>query len=91
MKTIKRDYVSDDEFYQSEAWVEIRRDILERDSYSCRTCGTMEELSVHHIVPRKYKYIVDFDIDDERNLMTLCWRCHGMADRKVDIFGREIE
>ena len=91
MNRPKYDYVPDTEFYLSEAWVQIRNDILERDTYSCKTCGSMDELSVHHIVPRKYKHLVDFDIDNERNLMTMCWKCHGMADRKVDNYGRLLE
>ena len=88
---MKYDYVSDEEFYQSEAWIEIKLEILERDGYECRVCDSVENLSVHHIVPRKYKHLVEFDIDSEENLLTLCWDHHEMADRKVDKYGRRLE
>lgn len=91
MSGTKYMYVSDEEFYQSSEWQEIRADILERDGYMCRVCQSINELSAHHIVPRKYKHLVKFDIDCKENLITLCWRDHGMADRKVDRFGRNIE
>jgi len=86
---IQNEYTTD-EFYRSDEWMEIRADIMERDGFRCRVCGSTESLSVHHIVPRKYKDLVSFDIDFEGNLITLCWRHHHMADHKVDIFGREI-
>ncbi len=86
----KYTYTSDEEFYRSDEWQEIRTEILERDEFVCRVCGSVEQLSVHHIVPRKYKHLVLFDIDCEANLMTLCWRHHEMADQKVDRFGRRI-
>jgi len=84
-------YASDEEFYLSDEWQEIKNDILERGRFACRVCGSIENLSVHHIIPRKYKYLVDFDIDSEGNLMTLCWEHHEMADRKVDRYGRKLE
>jgi len=82
--------VSDPEFYFTEEWEEIRSDIMERDGFRCRVCGRTVDLSVHHIVPRKYMYLVDFDIDFEGNLLTLCWRHHEMADHKLDVYGKEL-
>ncbi len=84
-------YASDEEFYLSDEWQEIRTDILERDEFMCRVCRSIENLSVHHIIPRRYKYLVNFDIDSEENLVTLCWEHHEMADRKVDRYGRKLE
>ena len=85
------DYVPDEEFYLSDEWIEIKTDILERDRYECRVCDSIEDLSVHHIVPRRYKHLVKFDIDCQENLLTMCWEHHGMADRKVDKYGRSLE
>jgi hypothetical protein len=84
-------YGSDpDEFYNSEIWLEIRQDILDRDDHECRVCGSTNNLQVHHIVPRKFRYSTKFDIDSELNLITLCGGmggCHEKADRKVNVYG----
>ena len=40
---------TDQEFYDSDEWQEIRADIIERDGYMCRTCQSIDQLSVHHI------------------------------------------
>lgn len=87
----KKYYLPDEEFYLSDAWFELKEKILERDEYVCRQCGTSENLSVHHIVPRRYKYLVEFDIDSPNNLISMCWNHHGMADRKVDMYGRSLQ
>lgn len=83
-------HIVSDEFYLSDEWMEIKGDIFERDGFRCRVCGGIAELSVHHIVPRKYKHLVDFDIDFEGNLLTICWKHHKMADHKLDTSGREL-
>ncbi len=73
----------DSEFPESTArlristWARIRGMVLERDSYTCLSCGTdlssrpewMRE--VHHILPRTMG-----GTDDPRNLRTLCNACH---------------
>ena len=58
-----------------QAWVHIRRSILERDGAACRICGADEHeemLHVHH---------VDYDRSNNRarNLVTLCQPCHQMV------------
>lgn len=84
------EYVSDEIFYLSDEWIELSNDIKDRDENRCRVCGSSYQLSVHHIIPRKYKHIANFDIDSTENLIALCWEHHQMADRKVDTEGREI-
>jgi len=79
-----------EEFYDSDAWLDMREEILERDEYTCQVCGATKHLQVHHIVPRKYIHVVSWDIDREENLITLCKVCHSMSDRKVDNFGNRI-
>ena len=81
----------DTTFYASDEWRDISTEIMERDGFRCRLCGSTENLTVHHIVPRMYKHLVNFDIDGEMNLVTLCWEHHHMADRKVDKWGMLIE
>jgi len=49
-----------------------RKEVLERDNYSCCICGEKETIfNVHHIRPK------DLGGDDNvKNLMTLCKSCH---------------
>jgi 5-methylcytosine-specific restriction endonuclease McrA len=49
----------------------IRAFVLERDGWRCQQCGAREHLDVHHLLARSRG-----GPDEERNLMTLCRRCH---------------
>lgn len=54
----------------------VRKDILERDSYTCQECGVQGSpgdgtLDVHHITPRSQG-----GSNDPENLQTLCGDCH---------------
>lgn len=68
-----------------QAWGDIREEVLERDSYQCRFCGTTDEehseknsagLDVHHIIPK-----ADGGPDAEKNLVALCRSCHRTLER----------
>lgn len=49
-----------------------REAILHRDNYTCQCCGKKHErLEVHHIIFRSLG-----GTDDEKNLITLCEKCH---------------
>ena len=49
-----------------------REAVLHRDNYTCQCCGKKHvRLEVHHIVFRSMG-----GTDDERNLITLCEKCH---------------
>jgi len=55
-----------------EDWDEIRRRILERDSYTCCNCwATNTTLHVHHIVPLSCG-----GSSQDSNLVVLCENCH---------------
>lgn len=54
------------------AWRSLQLQILDRDGYSCRTCGRPGRLEVDHIQPVRYggkEY-------DPGNLQALCRGCH---------------
>ena len=54
-----------------EAYRELHRQILERDSWRCQACGSMQRLQVHHLRFRSHS-----GSDSEENLITLCSECH---------------
>jgi 5-methylcytosine-specific restriction endonuclease McrA len=49
----------------------LHRHVLERDGWRCQTCGSMQQLQVHH---RKFRSQAAGD--EEQNLVTLCAECH---------------
>lgn len=60
-------------------WQKKRLQILERDEWTCQTCGDTEAtLTVHH---KSYRYIDGKFADvwdyDDRHLITLCQECHS--------------
>ncbi len=56
-------------------WQELRRQILQRDGYTCQHCGDNSELEVHHLTARHKG-----DTDDPANLITWCENCHIQGD-----------
>lgn len=56
-------------------WKDIRKKILERDSWNCRVCRTDDNLHVHHIDYSR-------DNNEMENLVTLCRDCHGGIHRE---------
>jgi 5-methylcytosine-specific restriction endonuclease McrA len=57
---------------------ELHRQILERDSWRCQVCGSMQRLQVHHL-----KFRSQSGGDEEQNLITLCAQCHEQVHRKA--------
>ncbi len=56
---------------QPGAYVELRRQVLDRDGWRCQNCGRTSELQVHHLCFRSV-----LGDDDLVNLITLCFSCH---------------
>lgn len=52
---------------------QLRRRVLERDSWRCQNCGSMQNLEAHHKTLRSQS-----GDDSELNLITLCFRCHDL-------------
>ncbi len=67
--------------YYGPDWENERIAILERDQYTCQSCGTTtkakKQLGIHHIIPRK-EFDGDWDSANRpSNLITLCTACHA--------------
>ena len=77
--------------YKDPRWQKKRLKIMERDEYSCTSCGDNEStLNVHHRFYRKD--VKPWDQEDDE-LTTLCWNCHEQItelihDCKILITGR---
>ncbi|MEQ4725728.1 HNH endonuclease [Nonomuraea sp. B19D2] len=56
--------------------IKLRHTILERDNKTCQDCGAVPgqgvALQVHHVLP-----VHQGGDNDESNLVTLCYNCHG--------------
>jgi len=49
----------------------VKKEVLKRDNYRCRKCGSKEDLTLHHTIPQR------LDGPDTRNfLVCLCRKCH---------------
>ena len=66
----------------------IKKRILKRDDFSCRTCGSKNNLTIHHIVPladffKKNKNEKDLgEVRNDENLLTLCESCHEKVHKR---------
>jgi len=59
-------------------WDKLRRQVLNRDNYTCQSCGKSGcRLYVHHITP--YKLSKNNSLN---NLITLCLICHMKEEHK---------
>ena len=56
-------------------WSIIRNQVFRRDNNKCQMCGTKSNLTVHHIKPRS-----EGGSDSITNLITLCYKCHDIAE-----------
>ncbi len=66
-------------------WKELTARIRERDQYACRSCGAKESgkaFDVHHIIPLR-KFGTLEEANHPPNLVTLCSRCHRLAEASV--------
>jgi len=66
-------------------WKELTHRIRERDGHACRSCGTKESgkaFDVHHIIPFRHFATLD-QANEPSNLVTLCPRCHRLAESSV--------
>ena len=64
-----------------------REAVLHRDNYTCQCCGKKHvRLEVHHIIFRSMG-----GTDDERNLITLCEKCHKAVHDGILILTKKLK
>jgi RNA-directed DNA polymerase len=63
-------------------WYGLRRQVLQRDGYTCQGCGGTDYLEIHHIKARHQG-----GTDSPENLITLCETCHIQSDDYRARFG----
>lgn len=64
-----------------------RKDVFKRDNYLCLSCGTDEDLTLDHIVPRSKG-----GSNKINNLQILCWNCNlAKGDNIVDYRKNKVE
>lgn len=57
-----------------------RRQVLERDNFTCQNCGNKKNLHVHHLL--QYAEYEDLRVDID-NGITLCKKCHYEVHSKM--------
>jgi len=70
-------------------WQKKRTQIMQRDNFTCVSCGNQEKtLNVHH---KTYRKGADpWDYDDE-NFITYCEDCHGGVHEEKDFLMMHID
>jgi 5-methylcytosine-specific restriction endonuclease McrA len=63
-----------------DVYLQLHRQVLERDGWRCQVCGAMSNLEVHHKQFRSHS-----GPDTEENLITLCTACHTNLHRSGSI------
>lgn len=58
----------------------VRDEVFAADNYQCRFCGSMERLSIDHIVPHSRG-----GSDDRHNLQTLCMGCNIRKGNRIGL------
>ena len=59
---------------RTSAYLAHKDEVLERFGYACASCGSKDDLEIHHIVP-----LALGGTDRITNLIPLCHRCHKTA------------
>jgi len=75
---MKKDY---SELLKDPRWQKKRLEILQRDKFTCQSCGNKEStLNVHHRTYISGKMLWEYDNDD---LITYCDNCHSQIHELI--------
>jgi 5-methylcytosine-specific restriction endonuclease McrA len=61
-----------------EPYDQLRKQVLQRDSWRCQLCGSRRNLQIHHKQLRSQQ-----GSDNDSNLITLCAVCHEAQHRRA--------
>jgi 5-methylcytosine-specific restriction endonuclease McrA len=56
---------------ETKEYAQLRTRVMRRDGWRCQSCGSIENLEVHH---KDYRSQSGADVED--NLITVCSACH---------------
>ena len=74
---------------RSPQWQRKRLEIMERDDFTCRSCGSTDNpLNVHHKTYRKNTDPWDYD---DKNFITYCEDCHGKWHEEKDFLLMNVD
>lgn len=88
MKEVEQNHGSYRHLLFDKRWLERRAQIIQRDNYCCRICGSKDNLVVHHkqyhihAMTNTKKYPWDYD---DRYMVTLCESCHKRGHAKFKV------
>lgn len=68
---------------KSKRWPALRVQVLRRDDYRCKSCGSKRHLQVDHVRPVREAPELSYAVT---NLQTLCRRCHS-AKTRIEVHG----
>jgi 5-methylcytosine-specific restriction endonuclease McrA len=57
-------------YLKSDKWLNLKKQVFERDKHRCQTCHAIKQLEVHHVT---YDRLGNENLDD---LIMLCKLCH---------------
>jgi 5-methylcytosine-specific restriction endonuclease McrA len=73
-------------------YIKIRKQVLQRDNYSCALCKSDIKLEVHHIIEKSKNILFAFD---SNNMISLCRKCHigirGNEEGYIGLFNDIVE
>lgn len=55
-----------------------KRNIMERDAYTCQYCGTSENLTIDHVLP-----VSRGGKNTWGNMITCCWKCNNEKNNRT--------
>lgn len=72
--------VQSNAFLWSKEWKELRSEALKLYGSNCKFCGSINNIQIDHILPRKYYPELALEIS---NLQPLCSKCNKKKGNKI--------
>lgn len=67
---------------ENKLWKDVRLRVISRDGDKCLLCPATNKLNVHHILEKEF-LIFRYLKFDERNLITVCSKCHKFGEFSI--------